>query len=75
MNHSIPENLQVERISALKIIRQKSQKSTYYRRLFVHSDGVIPKKGQKSPIIKSIIMQYNIIATKNQFVNTFLEFF
>jgi len=39
----------------------------------VQSDGVVLKKGQKSPIIKAIIVQYIIIATKSQLVKWFLK--
>lgn len=41
----------------------------------MHFNECVLKKGQKTPIIKAIIVQYNIITTKNQFVNIFLKFF
>lgn len=40
---------------------------------FVYSDGYILQKGQKIPLIKAIIVQYIIIAIKNQVVKAFCE--
>ena len=76
MNHSIPENLQVETKFCLFYQQwQNPQKSFYFRRFFVHSDKVGLQKGQKIPIVKAIIVQYNIIAIKNQVVKCFLGIF
>ena len=41
----------------------------------MHSDDLNLEKGQKIPIVKAIIVQYNIIATKNQVVKGFLKIF
>jgi hypothetical protein len=72
MNHSIPDNLQVEtNFHRAFFTRQNPQKSFYFRRFFVHCDKPVLKKGQKIPMIKAIIVQYNIIAIKIQVVKGF----